>query len=848
MKRAAAICCAAAALLSVTTPANGYYHFLHFRQTESGLRGVPARFDLNALVDDTVYFYVSAQQLPRLQANDSFEGLVSQVRQALATWDAVPTSSLRVGFGGVLDGPLEGSTPAVEIVFGELPPGVLGQGGPIVLGEAREDFVPILRSQVIVSDNLAGNQGPSFSESFYGTLIHEAGHALGLQHSLAGSALSQQATRSTTRARPLELDDVAGLSQLYPTQEFRALTGAIEGIVRFDDGEPVALASVAALNRGGQIVTALTDPAGRYRIEGLLPGEYTLYAEPLPPATMAGFGPGNIVRPVDENRQEIAASGAFRTEFLGDTDRVEAARFVAVGAGAAADGADFRVQRRADAALLPVTTYSFPGYGAPGVHPAFLNVTDGSGLLVAAGGNLLENLGSFQLSAIFRDLTVSAPSLYDPAPSYVRFDVEPAPFAGLGALHLMFRLPDDIYVLPGAARLTNQGAPIIYWITRDFSQGVPAWRIAGQEFGPGSQVYFDGLPGSVLAFDSITGELVAAPPAGPAGHRAVVTVYNTDGQSSAFALPDGNVMFAYPDGPAASASASGNSAAPGTDKVVEITGLFTQFAPGDAVVGVGSSDIVVREVQVLDERRIRAVVSVAAGAQRGLYDLSVSNGLETILLPDAFEVKGDAAADDRPILRFNGVLNAATNTHRLAPGTLASLYGLHLASPGAESAVRVTFNGLEAPLVAVTESQINLQIPEGVQPGLAELRVFNGVSGSEPMLVSIGRSAPGLFRVVSEDGVIAGVGSPLAGGQSFKVVATGFGVTPGSLEGAVVLVNGIRLRPVLAATPSPGIQELTVTLPDALGSIGAAQVEVLVAGRLSNALEVPVTAGALAPQ
>jgi uncharacterized protein (TIGR03437 family) len=848
VKRLAAICCAVAALLSVATPASGYYHFLHFRQTDSGLRGVPERFDREALVDDTVYFYVSSQQRPRLQANDSFEGLVSQVRQALATWDAVPTSSLRVGFGGVLDGPLEGSTPAAEIVFDELPPGVLGFGGSKVRGEAREDFVPILRSQVVVSDNLADNQGPSFSERFYNTLVHEIGHALGLQHSLAGSALSQEPTRSTTRARPLELDDVAGLSALYPTEEFRELTGAIEGIVLFDDGPPVSLASVAALNRGGQIVSALTDPQGRYRIEGLLPGEYTLYAQPLPPATTAVLGPGNIRRPVDANGQEIAASGGFRTEFLGETDRVDAARFVAVGAGAATGGADFRVQRRARVALLPVTTFSFPGYGAPGVHPAFLNVTEGPGLLVAAGADLLDKFGAFQLSAIFRDLTVRAPTLYEPAPSFVRFDVEPAPFAGLGALHLMFRLQDDIYVLPGAARLTNQGAPIIYWITRDFSQGVPAWRIAGQEFGPGSQVYFDGLPGRVLAFDSVTGELLAAPPVGPAGHRAVVTVYNSDGQSSAFALPDGNVMFAYPEGPGASASASNNVAAPGTDRVIEITGLFTQFAPGDAVVGVGSSDIVTREVQVLDDQHIRAVVSLGATAQRGLYDLSVSTGLETILLPDAFEVKGDAGADDRPILRYNGLLNSATNTNQLAPGTLASLYGLHLTSADAESAVRVTFNGLEAPLVAVSENQINVQIPSAVQPGLAELRVFNGAADSELMLVAIGRSAPGLFGVVSGKGVIASAGSPLEAGQIFKVIATGFGVSPVSLQEAVVLVNGIRLRPISATAPSPGIQELTVTLPAALGSIGAARIEVLVAGRLSNALEVPVAAGLVALQ
>jgi uncharacterized protein (TIGR03437 family) len=251
---------------------------------------------------------------------------------------------------------------------------------------------------------------------------------------------------------------------------------------------------------------------------------------------------------------------------------------------------------------------------------------------------------------------------------------------------------------------------------------------------------------------------------------------------------------------------------------------------------------------VLDDRRIRAVISLKPDVQPGFYDLSVSNGLETILLPDAFEVKGNVATDSRPILRYNGVLNAATNTHQLAPGALASLYGLNLSSAGNESAVRVTFNGIEAPLVAVTANQINLQIPEAVAPGLAELRVFNGAAESEMMLVQIGRSAPGLFRVVSEDGLVLGAASPLVAGKSFKVVATGFGVNPGSLASAVVLVDGVRLTPVSATSPSPGIQELTVTLPEALGSIGAASIEVLVAGRLSNAIEVPVASGLLALQ
>ena len=116
------------------------------------------------------------------------------------------------------------------------------------------------------------------------------------------------------------------------------------------------------------------------------------------------------------------------------------------------------------------------------------------------------------------------------------------------------------------------------------------------------------------------------------------------------------------------------------------------------------------------------------------------------------------------------------------------------------------------------------------------------------MLVSIGRSAPGLFRVISEEGAIASPENPLTAGRHFKVVATGFGVTPGSLESAAVLVNGVRLAPVAATHPSPGIQELTVTLPAEFGSAAGASIEVLVAGRVSNSLQVPIAVGPLALQ
>ena len=213
------------------------------------------------------------------------------------------------------------------------------------------------------------------------------------------------------------------------------------------------------------------------------------------------------------------------------------------------------------------------------------------------------------------------------------------------------------------------------------------------------------------------------------------------------------------------------------------------------------------------------------------------------MLSDAFWVRADEGDEDKPALTYGGLINAATNRHDVAPGTLASLYGLRLARPGLESAVRVTLGGMTALLASVSANQINLQIPDGVEPGLVELRVFNGAVESELMLVPIRQTAPGLFRAVRSTGEVVGPATPLLAGREFTLVATGFGATNSNLLDAVVLINGFRLKPTAVTSSGLGIQEVTLTLPEAFGAAASVKLEVLVAGRLSNALRVPVTPG-----
>ncbi|MGH9659930.1 MAG: carboxypeptidase regulatory-like domain-containing protein, partial [Bryobacteraceae bacterium] len=499
--RAAAV--AMVATMTAST-AGAYYHFLRYSSRFAPFGPVPEKFDLNALPNRTVTFFVADSGAALV--GDGFPSALNLIRDAAAAWNGVPTSELRVAFGGLHSAGTPQSTAGAEIYFEELDPLTLGLASPTVRGglqpgnNGNAPFVPIVRSVVRLNRDLAQwrtpASGPSFHEAFFNTVVHEMGHALGLQHTFTSSAMSTEVTRSTTLARPIDADDAAGLSALYPSRNFAPSTGSLAGRVTYQGtNQGVHMASVVAIRPGGIAVSALTDPDGRYRIDGLAPNPYQLYVHPLPAVRRAGLTPGDMVLPVYPDGQPAAANTDFDTAFYqnGQTTReFLQASFVAATAGGTADNLNFAVRRRTTASLGAVTIYSF--FGSTAVSPGFVN---GGGSLVARGAGLAaNNTPAAGLSAAFLGGT---PTLLPTLRAYngadLVLDIQPtSTFGGVGARHAVFTLPGDLHVRPNAIHLVQERPPSITAAIPGFdSAGGRTVTLAGTGLNAETRIYFDGV-------------------------------------------------------------------------------------------------------------------------------------------------------------------------------------------------------------------------------------------------------------------------------------------------------------------------------------------------------------------
>ena len=175
-----------------------------------------------------------------------------------------------------------------------------------------------------------------------------------------------------------------------------------------------------------------------------------------------------------------------------------------------------------------------------------------------------------------------------------------------------------------------------------------------------------------------------------------------------------------------------------------------------------------------------------------------------------------------PSFTAGSVANAASlMSGAVAPGEVVAISGaaLGLAIPNVSaSTTKVTFDGVTAPLIAVTSTQITAVVPYDVAAGAStQLQVTAGALASQPVMLSVAPTAPGIFTlsgtgsgqaaVLNQDGSINSPTNPAAPGSEVSIFATGGGQTiPAGVNGQVISTpaptNAIAVAVIIGGQPA----------------------------------------------
>ncbi len=232
-----------------------------------------------------------------------------------------------------------------------------------------------------------------------------------------------------------------------------------------------------------------------------------------------------------------------------------------------------------------------------------------------------------------------------------------------------------------------------------------------------------------------------------------------------------------------------------------------------------------------------------------LNDVSLFSYLGSSGSGNSISLAGASGTINGPQTGAGAVVNAATFQQRaLVPGSLVSLFGLNLTGS------TVQFNGVPAPILYASSSQLNLQVPWELQgASTASVSITGNSIGNEIESVPVAPSDPGIFSLGAPQGgqgaienvagSVVDANSPAHAGDYILVFATGLGAvsnTPPTGAAASQSPLSIVLAMTHPTATVGGVAAFVGFAGLAPGFIGLYQVNVQVPQGVAEGDSVPV--------
>jgi len=228
-----------------------------------------------------------------------------------------------------------------------------------------------------------------------------------------------------------------------------------------------------------------------------------------------------------------------------------------------------------------------------------------------------------------------------------------------------------------------------------------------------------------------------------------------------------------------------------------------------------------------------------------------------------------------PAIKGGGVVNAASFTANFSPGALATVFGTNFTGAGLNASapslplasslggVSVQVNGVAAPVLYASTTQINFQIPWETKPGSAAVLVSTNGFASAAVNITVLAAAPELFvqgshaAALNSDFSLNSSSNPTKAGGTLLAYLTGAGAVSNQpadgaaagsnpisdVSSAVTATIGGQTADVSFAGLAPGfvgLWQVNVVVPAGVAE-GDLPLTVSVGGQTSNSANVSVT-------